>query len=144
LPERLALKGYRQKKGRLTIIDYSHTSALGAIWNCQCECGNRVQKLGWVVRKESVSSCGCLRKEMREAKAQKYPAFGELKSVAEWVKDPRCSVSAATLWSRIRIKWDMELAITAPSRNKVAGKPRGFKQKPRVPLKELLLAGKSL
>lgn len=42
-------------------------------------------------------------------------AFHESKSIAEWVRDPRCRVKYSTLKQRINCKhWDHEKAITTP------------------------------
>jgi len=42
-------------------------------------------------------------------------AFGEIKTLAEWSRDPRCQVSKAALGLRItRRWWDPERAITQP------------------------------
>jgi hypothetical protein len=44
-------------------------------------------------------------------------AFGESKSVTEWVNDPRCQAgSVKTLWNRVNLGWPPERAITAPVR----------------------------
>ena len=43
-------------------------------------------------------------------------AFGESKSVTEWVSDPRCSVKLSTLWKRINDGWPAERAITTAVR----------------------------
>lgn len=47
-------------------------------------------------------------------------AYGESKSVTEWLKDPRCELdSVSTLWARINRNWPAESAICTPSRGKV-------------------------
>lgn len=44
-------------------------------------------------------------------------AFGETKSVTEWVKDPRCpGVKAQTLWKRVNDGWPSERAISTHTR----------------------------
>jgi hypothetical protein len=46
-----------------------------------------------------------------------YTAFGESKSVMEWVRDPRCRVKKTTLWKRLADKercWTVEEAISTP------------------------------
>lgn len=48
-------------------------------------------------------------------------AFGEEKSIAEWLKDSRCVVSEKTIRSRIRKQWSAEKALT-----KIENKPRGY------------------
>ena len=43
-------------------------------------------------------------------------AFGETKTLAEWLRDPRCVVrSKSTLWARALWGWDGEYAITTPA-----------------------------
>ena len=41
-------------------------------------------------------------------------AFGENKTLSDWVRDPRCSVSYRALQSRLKRHWEPELAIIAP------------------------------
>jgi hypothetical protein len=46
-------------------------------------------------------------------------AFGESKSLTEWVEDPRCEVdSVKTLWKRINDGWPPERALTRPMRRR--------------------------
>jgi hypothetical protein len=46
-------------------------------------------------------------------------AFGEEKSLTEWVDDPRCQVtSVKTLWKRINDGWSPESALTRPTRRR--------------------------
>lgn len=46
-------------------------------------------------------------------------AFGETKTMSQWIDDPRCSVSHAAFQARIRLNWDTEDALALPkgSRN---------------------------
>ncbi len=46
-------------------------------------------------------------------KTRMLQAFGEIKSVPEWVEDSRCQVSASTLHARLSRGWHDELAISA-------------------------------
>jgi hypothetical protein len=50
----------------------------------------------------------------RGRSARLYEAFGESKSVAEWARDARSVVQAATIQVRINLKWDVEKALTTP------------------------------
>lgn len=43
-------------------------------------------------------------------------AFGETKIVAEWVRDPRCTVDRSTLHERLQRGWIVTDAIAAPSK----------------------------
>lgn len=46
-------------------------------------------------------------------------AFGESKSLTEWMEDPRCEVPRlATLWKRINDGWPPESALTRPVRDR--------------------------
>jgi hypothetical protein len=42
-------------------------------------------------------------------------AFGETKTVSEWVDDPRCLVVYSALYHRLKKGWDAERAISSPS-----------------------------
>lgn len=46
------------------------------------------------------------------ANAILYPAFGELKTVSQWVGDSRCVVGKQTLTNRIQSDWNIEKALT--------------------------------
>ena len=48
-------------------------------------------------------------------------AFGESKLVCEWVEDPRCQVSDATLRTRLHNGWSLEQAMKAPVKR---GRPK--------------------
>jgi len=43
-------------------------------------------------------------------------AFGETKTISDWVKDPRCKVRHDTLAARIKYGYEPETAIITPSR----------------------------
>ncbi len=43
-------------------------------------------------------------------------ALGETKSLTQWARDPRCGVTACTLWTRLRLGVPPELAVTLPPR----------------------------
>jgi len=53
--------------------------------------------------------------EMREARVPRYTAFGETKSRTEWLRDPRCVVTRATLRHRLGRGWDLERALVTPA-----------------------------
>lgn len=56
--------------GRLTVIDFAGLDKCGhAQWLCECDCGNRVVKLGTNLKRGLTTSCGCRRTEVtRECK----------------------------------------------------------------------------
>jgi hypothetical protein len=135
--KRLELAGFKHPEGRLTAKQYAHSNDLGvAIWDFDCDCGNQIQAIGFLVHKGKLKSCGCLAKDQREEAAKKYVAFEEEKSLKDWAKDDRCEVSLAGIRSRLAVDplRDFEEVITTPSRNTYGGKPKTE----RVPLKELL------
>jgi hypothetical protein len=47
-----------------------------------------------------------------------FEAFGEKKTIQEWVRDPRCKISDSGLRSRLRRGTDFETALTEPSKNR--------------------------
>jgi len=86
----------------------------------------------WLVRndlREDYSPSNCKWEERAAASRRKRPpakpaparrpveAFGEVKGVVAWSKDPRCSVSATTVSSRLDKGWDAESAIASPAEN---------------------------
>lgn len=48
----------------------------------------------------------------------RLPAFGEEKTPAEWVRDPRCRVCYGTLSTRLRLGWTAERAISEEKRQR--------------------------
>lgn len=52
--------------------------------------------------------------ETRERHTPRYTAFGETHSRTEWLCDPRCQVTRATLRQRLARGWTLERALTAP------------------------------
>ena len=53
--------------------------------------------------------------ETRDARRPRYTAFGETKSRTEWLQDPRCLVTRATLRHRLGRGWELERALTTPT-----------------------------
>lgn len=49
---------------------------------------------------------------------RRFSAFGETKTVAEWVRDPRCAVKHADVCDRLNAGWDPHRALTQPSRKR--------------------------
>lgn len=53
--------------------------------------------------------------QMRNARSTLFiEAFGETKSAAAWLEDPRCVIRRPTLQARLRTGWPPELALTLP------------------------------
>lgn len=60
-----------QKFGRLTVIKRADNDKHGnAQWLCKCECGNETIVRGFLLKRGTTKSCGCLQKESLE-KARK-------------------------------------------------------------------------
>lgn len=57
-----------QRFGRLTVIEYYGKGKRGAMWSCQCDCGNTAIVCSADMKK-STKSCGCLRQEYLHARA---------------------------------------------------------------------------
>lgn len=55
-------------------------------------------------------------KSSKSRKPDRSPleAWGESRSAADWLRDPRCSVSQSTLWMRIESGWSVEDALSTP------------------------------
>lgn len=49
-----------QKYWKLTVTSYSHSNKWGKpLWNCKCDCGVEITRLGQLIVKGSRQSCGC-------------------------------------------------------------------------------------
>ncbi|HET8689611.1 MAG TPA: hypothetical protein VFM18_23620 [Methanosarcina sp.] len=79
--KRLDLAGKR--KGRLTIIDYSHShiqpsGQKRAIWNAICDCGNKTKiSTANFISEPGTRSCGCLLQELYDNGGANKKAYGE-------------------------------------------------------------------
>lgn len=72
----------------------------------------RVTKWGMTIELAILTPVG----ETGRIKAPKYRAFGKKMTVLEWAADARCVVSADTLATRLRSGWEVDEAITKPSK----------------------------
>lgn len=57
-----------ERHGRLVVVSYSH----GRWWNCICDCGNTCVVQANNLGNGHTKSCGCLRKEVTEARMLKH------------------------------------------------------------------------
>jgi hypothetical protein len=70
------LTGKKQVNGRLTAIERIGTNKSGgAIWLCNCECGNMVEISGDNFRRGTTRSCGCLRNERVASACHKHNRY---------------------------------------------------------------------
>lgn len=53
-----------------------------------------------------------------KSRYKEYTFFGETKTLAQWQKDPRCTVSLATVYNRLIMRYSIEEALFTP-RNKL-------------------------
>lgn len=70
-------KGYRidmkgRVFGRLTVLEYSHSTGYGAFWKCKCECGKEHTVSGVMLRIGNTLSCGCYGKEVANTAVTKH------------------------------------------------------------------------
>lgn len=62
-----------QTFGRLKVIKRSENKAdRHAVWECECECGNRTFVAGNDLRLGRINSCGCLAKEVASKRMKKF------------------------------------------------------------------------
>jgi hypothetical protein len=53
--------------GLLTVVSHAGSLKTGngrnstAVWDCLCQCGNRLTVVGWALRSGHTQSCGCAR-----------------------------------------------------------------------------------
>ena len=70
-----------QRFGKLTVIsDTGKSNHYGKIWLCQCDCGNTKEVDSNKLRMKSVTSCGCVRRDLTEYKSRHLEGqqFGQL------------------------------------------------------------------
>lgn len=91
------------KVGRLTMIRPLRPSGNGIIWECKCDCGATIERLGGAVAFGKVKSCGCLAKDTARELIKKlggnkthggsdsriYAVWSHMKSRCEYKKDKR-------------------------------------------------------
>lgn len=83
--------------------------AIDAVWRIESAKVRRRLEGGWTPE-EAISTpshqCGGGTRKGLEA-------YGKTKSLAEWVRDPRCRVGYMALWSRVnKFGWEAERAIS--------------------------------
>lgn len=64
------LKG--KKFGKLLVICRSEKESKLPLWECECECGKRIDVLGCNLRTGHTQSCGCFRKKIVFARSVKH------------------------------------------------------------------------
>lgn len=61
MPKLIDLTG--QRFGRLVVLSFAEKKNRRMMWNCICDCGNKVVVCGTDMRSGNTQSCGCQRKE---------------------------------------------------------------------------------
>lgn len=84
-----------QTFGRLRVIEYMGLNKRGALWKCQCECGNEKIIEGRSLRCGNTLSCGCKRTEMYKDRIKDMVGlkFGRLTVI-----EPAGSSKRGILW----------------------------------------------
>lgn len=76
-----------QRFGRLTVVAYIGSFAVGARWRCRCDCGNLTEVYRNNLVRNQVASCGCHKRETISALHKKHGMTGS---------------PTFTTWSRMR------------------------------------------
>ena len=88
-----------QKFGRLTVIKISEKRQQNhAMWECMCECGNKVIVDGTKLRNGHTKSCGCYRRDMLTTHGMTY-SNNRLYSIWRSMRS-RCNCSSNTHYHR--------------------------------------------
>ena len=73
-----------QKFGRLTACKETNKRADGkVVWECMCDCGNKVEVSGKLLKSGNTKSCGCIAAELLSARNMKYPY--EVRHLREYI-----------------------------------------------------------
>ncbi len=94
--------------GRLVVIERNGSIGLCAAWLCRCDCGNTLTVSGALLRRESVKSCGCLKREILEASAERQREVArELTGVTDLVgsRFGSLTIISRTEWKGVN-KWE--------------------------------------
>lgn len=81
-----------QKFGRLTVIrKVDRRSGSYLVWECACECGAAVEVASGYLRSGSTKSCGCLKRDITQARATTHGKTNTPEFVAWCKMRERCS-----------------------------------------------------
>lgn len=69
-----------KKFGRLTVESLAEKVKLGVVWNCTCECGNKITVLTANLQRGSTKSCGCIVKKHGMTKSTEFIIWTLMKS----------------------------------------------------------------
>lgn len=128
-----------QRFGRLEVLGRAASyQNIHAKWVCQCECGNLTEVMGQHLRAGRTKSCGCalananaarLSKPIRQKRHlrlvvehKKKPMGvmrqitygGKTQGLSEWARE--MGLNFQTIQYRLDNGWDVERALTTPSR----------------------------
>jgi len=53
-----------KKYGKLTVVEILniHNGRMGAVWLCKCDCGKQKISAGYLLKRKTTNSCGCMKK----------------------------------------------------------------------------------
>jgi hypothetical protein len=88
-----------------------------ARYQVRCACGKERALFGEKLLYEQHATCEHDAHE-RPLLRQGVVAFGEMQTIAAWLRDPRCVVSLKTLCDRLYQRWTLEDALTTPPTGK--------------------------
>lgn len=103
--------------GRLTVLEFAHESKKGALWKCQCSCGNIVKFTTYQLNCGIVKSCGCLHtdvasEQLKENRKSSYvdgTSLAAIKSKA--VHRNNTSGARGVTWHKGRGKWTARITF---------------------------------
>lgn len=81
--ETLNIKGMRFN--RLLVLEQGATRKGRVLWNCVCDCGNKISVPAYYLTSNNTRSCGCLRKEITIKKNLKHGHSKRNKKYAEYI-----------------------------------------------------------
>jgi len=92
-----------QKFGRLTVKKLHSTTAHGAWWVCQCECGQETLGLASNLKCGGKKSCGCLRREAPHCK-RRGPEYLALRQQWRTLREiaAACGVSPQSVYFALK------------------------------------------
>jgi len=81
-----------QRFGRWVVVSLSarRSSSGGALWNCVCDCGNRVTVQAHDLATGHTTSCGCGRRKARKTIVQYSAAHDRVRRERGWASEYDC------------------------------------------------------
>jgi hypothetical protein len=83
-------------------------------WSLECDCGGTRTACHRDLLAGSTRSCGCINRELGDARAQRLTLAGESLTIAEWAA--RTGHPRQRIYDRLRDGWTVERTLTTPGR----------------------------